>query len=89
MDATGVHTFQPTAAVPSPAMSPDELAQLAEVARVLGVAKRTAAKYVDLPGFPEPLERLSTGRVWRRSDVAAWGRKHLPLRTGRPPKREQ
>lgn len=67
-------------------MSPDELAQLSEVAQLLGVAKRTAAKYVDLPGFPAPVERFSTGRVWARVDVTAWGKANLPLKIGRPPK---
>lgn len=67
-------------------MSPDELAQLAEVAVVLGVSKRSAARYVDLPGFPTPIEQLSTGRVWARVEVAAWGKANLPLTVGRPPK---
>jgi len=67
-------------------MAPDELAQLAEVGQLLGVSRATAARYVDLPGFPAPAERLSTGRVWRRVDVAKWGKKNLPLPTGRPPK---
>jgi predicted DNA-binding transcriptional regulator AlpA len=86
MGATVTHGFQPTAAVASTAMSPDELAQLTEVADLLDVAKRTAAKYVNLPGFPEPVDTLSTGRVWVRADVAKWGKANLPLRTGRPPK---
>jgi hypothetical protein len=50
------------------------------------VARRTAAKYVDLPGFPKPTYELPTGRVWRRGDVERWGRKNLPLRQGRPPR---
>jgi predicted DNA-binding transcriptional regulator AlpA len=65
-------------------MSPDELAQLAEVADVLGVSKRSAARYVEIDGFPAPIEQLSTGRVWRRVDVARWGKANLPLKTGRP-----
>jgi predicted DNA-binding transcriptional regulator AlpA len=67
-------------------MSPDELAQLTEVSEILGVAPRTAAKYVNLTGFPAPIEQLSTGRVWRRADVARWGKRNLPLPTGRPRK---
>jgi hypothetical protein len=88
MYATVEHGFQPMASVTSPAMSPDELAQLAEVADLLGVAKRTAAKYVGLPGFPAPIEQLSTGRVWKRADVVKWGKRNLPLREGRPPKEQ-
>jgi prophage regulatory protein len=68
-------------------MSPDELAGLAEVAEILGVPKRTAARYVQRGDFPEPLDRLASGPVWLRTDVQAWGRDHLPLRTGRPPKK--
>ena len=67
-------------------MSPDELAQLTEVAQVLGVSKRSAARYVDLPGFPAPIDTLSTGRVWVRADVVKWGKENLPLKQGRPPK---
>ncbi len=67
-------------------MSPDELAQIAEVAQALGVSKRSAARYVGLPGFPAPIDTLSTGRVWVRADVVKWGKKNLPLPTGRPPK---
>jgi hypothetical protein len=65
-------------------VAPDELAGVTEVAKILGVAKRTAAKYVDRPDFPKPLDVLSTGRVWRYADVERWGRENLPLRTGRP-----
>jgi len=67
-------------------MSPEERAQLADVAEILGVAGRTAAKYVNLDGFPKPVEQLSGGRVWRRDDVVKWGKKNLPFTVGRPPK---
>lgn len=67
-------------------VAPDELAGVSEVAEMLGVTLRTAARYVDRSDFPEPAERLSRGRLWRRAAVEAWGQAHLPLRTGRPPK---
>jgi predicted DNA-binding transcriptional regulator AlpA len=68
-------------------MSP-ELAGLAEVAELLGIAKRTASKYVRRPDFPKPVDRLAAGPVWRRRDVERWAKATLPLpRTGRPPKR--
>jgi hypothetical protein len=67
-------------------MAPDELAGLHEVAEILGVPKRTAARYVLRDDFPEPLDRLAAGPVWRRVDVAQWGRDHLPLPSGRPAK---
>ncbi len=69
-------------------VSPDELAGFAEIMDVLKISRRTARKYVRRPDFPEPLDRLASGPVWRRTDVEAWGRKNLPLRTGRPPKQE-
>jgi prophage regulatory protein len=69
----------------SPGVSPDELAGVSEIAQMLGVPLRTAARYVEREDFPEPFERLARGRVWRRDEVEAWG-KRLPLRTGRPPK---
>jgi len=70
----------------SPGVSPDELAGVSEIAQMLGVPLRTAARYVEREDFPEPYERLARGRVWRRDEVEAWGRENLPLRTGRPPK---
>ncbi len=68
-------------------MSP-ELAGLAEVAELLGVPKRTAARYVQRPDFPDPVDRLAAGPIWRRADVEAWGKERLPLPPGRPRKRE-
>jgi predicted DNA-binding transcriptional regulator AlpA len=65
-------------------MSPDELAQLSEVAEILGVSRRTAARSVDRDGFPAPVDVLATGRVWRRRDVEAWARKNPPRGRGRP-----
>ena len=61
-----------------------ELAGFAEVVEILGVPKRTAARYVDRDDFPEPIERLRATPVWRRVDVEEWGKEHLPLPTGRP-----
>jgi hypothetical protein len=66
----------------------EKLAGLAEVAEILAVPKRTAARYVRREGFPAPLERLASGPVWLRREVREWGRKQLPLRTGRPPKQK-
>ncbi|MEK6275529.1 MAG: hypothetical protein AABM30_09345 [Actinomycetota bacterium] len=72
--------------LPSLGVSPDELAGVSEIAEMLGVQRRAAARYVEREDFPEPFERLARGRVWRRDEVEAWGRENLPLRTGRPPK---
>lgn len=70
----------------SQAVSPDELAGVFEVAQLLGVPRRTAARYVDREDFPEPFDRLATGRVWRRADVKEWANANLPLKPGRPRK---
>jgi prophage regulatory protein len=70
-------------------MARGTLASLRDVAGLLAVPKRTAARYVNRPDFPEPIDKLGVGRVWRRSDVTRWGRKHLPLQPGRPPKRKE
>jgi predicted DNA-binding transcriptional regulator AlpA len=70
-------------------MSP-ELAGFAEVVEMLKVSRATATKYVKRPDFPEPIERLASGPVWRRADVEAWAKETLPLPTGqagwRPPR---
>jgi hypothetical protein len=79
----GSRPDQPVASV---GMSPEELASLAEVAELLNVPKRTAARYVDREDFPEPIDELAVGRIWSREEVVAWGKSHLPLQTGRPPK---
>jgi hypothetical protein len=55
---------------------------------MFNVSKQTAVKYSQRPDFPEPLDRLASGPVWRRAEVEAWGRGHLPLRTGRPLKED-
>lgn len=43
---------------------------IGEVAELLGVKPRTAAKYVTLPGFP-PALRIGHPR-WRCKEVVAW-----------------
>lgn len=61
-----------------------ELAGLAEVAELLEVTKRTALSYSRRPDFPEPLDRLAAGPVWRREDIEEWAARRLPLPRGRP-----
>jgi hypothetical protein len=45
---------------------------LAEVAEILGVAPQTAEYWTKTPGFPEALDRLRMGTLWRRVDVEAY-----------------
>jgi predicted DNA-binding transcriptional regulator AlpA len=61
-----------------------KLAGLAEVAEVLGVSKRTAARYATRADFPEPVARLRAGPVWLEEDVLAWARSEPPARPGKP-----
>jgi predicted DNA-binding transcriptional regulator AlpA len=64
----------------------EQLAGLAEIAELFGVSKVTALKYARREDFPAPLDRLASGPVWRRADVEGWGKTHLPLQGGRPPR---
>ena len=67
-------------------MSPDELAGLQEIAKMLGVTKRTVQRYMTRPDFPKPIDRLAAGNIWRRKDIEHWAKRTLPLKPGRPPK---
>jgi predicted DNA-binding transcriptional regulator AlpA len=64
-------------------MAPD--IGLSEVVDLLGCSKSAALKYMKRPDFP-PARKLARGRVWDREEVKAWGKRSLPLQTGRPPK---
>ena len=82
-------TFHPRQSVALTAVAPEDLLGLADIARQLGVSKRTAQNYVSRADFPEPLGRISAGPVWMRRHVEEWAKATLPLRTGRPPKSKQ
>lgn len=84
---TASRTSRPLIRVGSALVAPDEVVGLAEIAEMLEVTKRTVQRYAERADFPTPLGRLAGGRVWRRADVEAWAKEHLPLPTGRPPKR--
>jgi predicted RNase H-like HicB family nuclease len=63
------------------------LAGVAEAADVLGWDKRRVVTYIDRGSFPEPVQSLASGRVWRRADVEAyaadWHARHRPRKTSR------
>ncbi|HEY0684780.1 MAG TPA: hypothetical protein VGD45_20755 [Steroidobacter sp.] len=65
-----------------------QLAGVAEVAEMLGVSKQRASALSKREDFPAPIERLSTGPVWRKGDLSTfalgWQR-----RPGRPRKPTQ
>lgn len=88
MEASSTTGFRPGRGLGFLGVAPDELAGLSEIAQMLGVTKRTVQRYMARADWPDPVERLATGRVWRRVDIEAWKAAHLPLREGRPPKPE-
>jgi predicted DNA-binding transcriptional regulator AlpA len=49
-----------------------KLAGLAEVASLAGVSRQRAAQLAAHPQFPEPVDRLAMGPVWREADVKAF-----------------
>jgi hypothetical protein len=63
------------------------LAGVAEAADVLGWDKRRVVTYIDRGSFPEPVQSLASGRVWRRADVEAyaadWRARHRPRKSAR------
>jgi hypothetical protein len=64
------------------------LAGVAEAADVMGWDKRRVVTYIDRGRFPEPVQSLASGRIWRRSDVEAfrneWSARHArPVRSAR------
>jgi hypothetical protein len=46
-----------------------KLAGLAEIAGLAGVSRQRASQLTAHPDFPEPVDRLAMGPVWRESDV--------------------
>ena len=48
------------------------LAGVAEAADVMGWDKRRVVTYIDRGSFPEPVQSLASGRIWRRADVEAF-----------------
>ena len=63
-----------------------DLIGFGELHEVLGVSRTSAARYSNREDFPEPVESLSSGRVWRRRDVERWAAENPPGPQGRPPK---
>jgi predicted DNA-binding transcriptional regulator AlpA len=62
------------------------LVGVTEIAEMLGLSRQRADQitrtYAD---FPKPEIELASGRVWQRSKVAAWIKKHPVRKPGRPP----
>ena len=52
-----------------------EVWALAEIVEYLGVSQQRVAVLVNRPDFPEPVQVLRVGRIWRADDVRAWKRR--------------
>jgi predicted DNA-binding transcriptional regulator AlpA len=63
-----------------------KLAGLAEVASLAGVSRTRAGQLAAHPEFPEPVDRLAMGPVWREADVQKF--LATPRKAGRRPKVE-
>jgi hypothetical protein len=50
------------------------LVGVSEAAAILGWDRRRVITYVDRGSFPEPIEHLASGRVWRRDEVEVFAR---------------
>ncbi len=47
-----------------------------EIAELLNVSRQRVSQLASQPGFPEPAATLRVGRIWRKSDVVDWARRH-------------
>lgn len=65
-------------------MTSEDFVGPSEIAELFGVTRRTVARYMKRPDFPEPLGRIAASPIWRQRDVESWGKEHLPLPKGRP-----
>jgi predicted DNA-binding transcriptional regulator AlpA len=61
-----------------------KLVGVAEVAEVLGVSRRTAARYATRSDFPEPVARLRAGPIWLEDDVLTWAQSEPAAQPGKP-----
>jgi len=49
-----------------------DLVGITEIARMFGVSPQRADQLAATPTFPQPVTRLSAGRIWERADVRRW-----------------
>lgn len=64
-----------------PAVSPNDLVGLAEVAKMTGRSKQTVCNWIGRgnQGFPAPLVHLAATKVWDREQVKVWMAGHPEL----------
>lgn len=49
---------------------------LLEIATMFGVSKQRASQLAATADFPVPEATIAAGRIWRRSDVEEWAKRH-------------
>lgn len=60
-------------------VNPVELVGVAEIRVMLGGVSRQRANVItSAKGFPDPVAVLAMGKVWRKSDVERWIKRHRP-----------
>jgi len=65
----------------------NHLVGVTEIAALLGVSTQRVSQIVrQYADFPPPEAELAAGRVWKRSAVERWIKKHPERRGGRPRK---
>lgn len=92
MDAIRRERFRVVGSRPQAVLrSPKVLIDRDEAAQLLGVHRRTLERYIadEKLGFPTPAKLVGRVRLWNRGDITRWGKKSLPLPTGRPPKQSK
>lgn len=47
-----------------------------EIGREFGVSRQRVNQITAKPGFPEPYDVLSMGKIWQRAEVEKWARDH-------------
>lgn len=67
-------------------MSDLDLVGTTEIAEMAGVRKNVIVNWIArYSSFPDPIVTLACGRIWHRSDVAAWLEAHTqPIVTRTP-----
>lgn len=51
---------------------------LAEIADMLDTSRTQVNRWAEREDFPDPIERLRMGPIWRRSDIERWWKKFKP-----------
>lgn len=55
-------------------MAPEQLVNLSDIGRLLGVSRQRAAQLSEREDFPAPMGVMGRGKVWRLVDIEEWAR---------------